>query len=73
MNLLDALVVEDALEDAKIDGGLKKIRASVNSIYDKIEREDAEQNDDMIYRHLSAGAEDDMIDEAGLPGFAPVS
>ena len=72
MNLLDALTVEDALEDAKIEGGLKKIRASVNSIYGKIEREDAEPNDDKIYRHLSAG-DDDMIDEAGLPGFAPVS
>lgn len=37
MNIIDAVLCADVIEDAKIDGGLTKVRNKLNSVYGKID------------------------------------
>lgn len=40
MNIVDAVLCADVIEDAKIDGGLTKVRDKLNSVYGKINTTD---------------------------------
>lgn len=75
MNIIDAVLCADVIEDAKIDGGLTKVRAKLNSVYGKINstagttvydeefyetlEREAELYDEDFYARLEAGELDD--------------
>lgn len=79
MNIIDAVLCADVIEDAKIDGGLTKVRDKLNSVYGKINKTDGatvydeefyetlerEQSmyDEDFYRRLEAGELDEDSDE----------
>lgn len=75
MNIIDAVLCADVIEDAKIDGGLTKVRNRMNSVYGKINTTDgttvydeefyetlereASSYDEDFYARLEAGELDD--------------
>lgn len=75
MNIIDAVLCADVIEDAKIDGGLTKVRDKINSVYGKINTTDgttvydeefyetlereASSYDEDFYARLEAGELDD--------------
>ena len=62
MNIIDAVLCADVIEDAKIDGGLTKVREKLNSVYGKINRTDgATVYDEEFYETLER--EQSMYDE----------
>lgn len=79
MNIIDAVLCADVIEDAKIDGGLTKVRDKLNSVYGKINKTDgttvydeefyetlereATTYDEDFYRRLEAGELDEPGDE----------
>lgn len=79
MNIIDAVLCADVIEDAKIDGGLTKVRDKLNSVYGKINRTDgptvydeefyetlereAATYDEDFYRRLEAGELDEEVVE----------
>jgi hypothetical protein len=56
MNIIDAVLCADVIEDAKIDGGLTKVRNKVNSVYGKIKTEGATVYDEEFYETLEREA-----------------
>lgn len=60
MNVIDAILVEDAIRDAQLDGSLVKIRAKLNKAYDRIEEDRITYDEPPEYIELG---------EEGIPGF----
>lgn len=75
MNIIDAVLCADVIEDAKLDGGLTKIRSKLNKNYGRINKqissnrnnddvyaglENSEQYDDAFYEKLENGEEVDF-------------
>jgi hypothetical protein len=57
MNIIDAVLCADVIEDAKIDGGLTKVRDKLNSVYGKIKTEgDTPVYDEEFYETLEREA-----------------
>lgn len=79
MNIVDAVLCADVIEDAKIDGGLTKVRDKLNSVYGKINTKgDTPVYDEAFYETLereSASYDDDFyarlergeLDELDIP------
>lgn len=75
--MIDSIVVSEIIEDAKVEGGIVKARASVNKIYGRISSE-ASSNDEDDYGYNSGS--DNMQpptymqpDETGIAGIAPMN
>lgn len=79
MNIIDAVLCADVIEDAKLEGGLSKVRAKLNKNYDRIDQvglvgtddayyevlENAPQYDEAFYEKLENGE----LDENDLPMY----
>lgn len=61
MNIIDAVLCADVIEDAKIDGGLTKVRAKLNSVYGKIDKNGPTVYNEEFYETLEREAS--MYDE----------
>lgn len=76
---MDAVLCADVIEDAKLEGGLTKIRAKLNKVYGRIDSntqtqfrsaddvyaglENSDQYDEAFYERLEQG----QFDELGVP------
>lgn len=76
MNIIDAILCADVIEDAAIDGGVTKVRNKINSIYGKMNTEAFPEYDDAFYERLEKGEVDvsvpsDYVElgDEGLPGI----
>ncbi len=79
MNIVDAVLCADVIEDARLEGGLVKIRAKLNKNYGRINKvgltgnddayydvlEDAPVYDEAFYERLEKG----QLEETELPAY----
>lgn len=72
MNIVDAVLCADVIEDARLEGGLIKIRATLNKTYGRI-RQEGSATDDGYQRTSeytdSRPPEYVELGEEGLPGI----
>jgi aromatic ring-opening dioxygenase LigB subunit len=64
MNIIDAVLCADVIEDATLDGGLTKVRAKLNKVYGRIDRSTQQSHShrsDDVYEGLENS---DQYDEA---------
>lgn len=52
MNIVDAVLCADVIEDARLEGGLTKVRAKLNQTYGKIDTEGVTQYNEEFYETL---------------------
>lgn len=76
MNIIDAVLCADVLEDAKLEGGLTKVRAKLNKNYGRIRSEGNAVDDGYNYDANASTTYTDMqppeyveLGEEGLPGI----
>ena len=64
MNVIDAVLCADVIEDAKLDGGITKVRSKLNKTYGRIgsNQQSHSQSNDDVYATLEENAE--QYDEA---------
>lgn len=78
MNIVDSVLCADVIEDARLDGGLAKIRAKLNQTYGKINPTATTEYTEEFYETLErqqalydeefyANLEKGQIDESVLP------
>jgi hypothetical protein len=79
MNIVDAVLCADVIEDARLEGGLVKIRAKLNKTYGRIDKagftgtdsayyevlENAPEYDEAFYERLEKGE----LDESELSAY----
>jgi len=61
MNIIDSVLCSDVIEDAKLDGGLTKVRDKLKSVYGKMDNEDIVVYDDAFYEDLEKN--NDLYDD----------
>lgn len=76
MNIIDAVLCADVIEDAKLEGGLTKVRATLNKNYGRIRSEGNAVDDGYNYDANTSTTYTDMqppeyveLGEEGLPGI----
>lgn len=78
MNIIDYVLCADVIEDAKLEGGISKVRAKLNKSYGRIGYEDNAVNDGYDFENGRYTGElyTDMqppeyveLGEEGLPGI----
>lgn len=79
MNIVDAVLCADVIEDARLEGGLVKIRAKLNKTYGRIEQAGLTGNDDVYYEVLENAPQYDeafyerlekgLLEDAELPAY----
>lgn len=74
MNIVDAVLCADVIEDARLEGGLVKLRAKLNKTYGRMRQEDSAFDEGYQY-DPSYGTTDTQppeyveLGEEGLPGI----
>ena len=75
-NIIDYVICADVIEDAKIDGGLTKVRSKLNGVYGKMDPEAFPEYDESFYERLERGEiaptvphDHVALGDEGLPGI----